>query len=141
MAARLTEEKINHDNVCRSHAFHSVELSVNILRRSFIYGSGIIQAEMEKNLKLTRDRKERRSVFRVDLIKRVRYKISGFTSIDCFTQNISEGGLCLLLGEELFPGEPIGIELFLPVTKPKLIEVQAVVVWQKGYLTGAKFVF
>lgn len=93
---------------------------------------------MKKDFK---DTQERRSFFRVDLIRRVRYKISGFTSIDCFTQNISEGGLCLFLGEELFPGMPIRIEFFLPVKKPKIIKVKAVVVWQKDYLTGAKFVF
>lgn len=120
-------------------ASHSYGLSANIfLRRSSLFGSGIIQTEMEKNLKNTQ---ERRSFFRVDLIRRVRYKISGFTSIDCFTQNISEGGLCLLLGEELFPGMSIRIEFFLPIKKPKLIKVEAVVVWQKDYLTGAKFVF
>jgi c-di-GMP-binding flagellar brake protein YcgR len=97
-----------------------------------------MQIEMKKDFKNTQ---ERRNFFRVDLIRRVRYKISGLTSIECFTQNISEGGLCLLLGEELFPGTSIRAEFALPGKKPKLIKAYAVVVWQKDYLTGAKFVF
>ena len=97
-----------------------------------------MQIEMKKDLK---DTQERKKFFRVDLIRKVRYKISGLTSIECFTQNISEGGLCLLMGEELFPGMKIRAEFALPGKELKLIKAYAVVVWQKDYLTGAKFVF
>ena len=93
---------------------------------------------MKKDFK---DTQERRIFSRVDLIKRVRYKASGLTSIDCFTQNISEGGLCLLLGEELFPGMTIRAEFALPGKEPNLIKAYAVVVWRKNYLTGVKFIF
>ena len=97
-----------------------------------------MQIEMKKDLK---DTQERKKFFRVDLIRKVRYKISGLTSIECFTQNISEGGLCLLMGEELFPGMKIRAEFALPGKELKFIKAYAVVVWQKDYLTGAKFVF
>jgi len=100
-----------------------------------------MKIEMKKDFKDTQERKERRDSLRVDLIKRVRYKISGLTSTECFTLNISEGGLCLFLGKELFPGIMIRTEFALPEKKPKLIKANAVVVWQKDHLTGAKFVF
>ena len=100
-----------------------------------------MQIEM-KSVRTTAPKKEdRRKSFRVDLIRRVRYKSSGPPSIDCFTQNISEGGLCLLLGEELFPGMTVKTEFALPGNEPKLIEANGVVVWQKDYLTGVKFIF
>jgi len=96
---------------------------------------------MMNDVKQALERNERRRFHRVDLIKRVRYNISGRSSIECFTQNISEGGLCLLLGEELFPGMTIGVEFVLPGKEPKFIEADALVVWQKDHLTGTKFVF
>jgi len=99
-----------------------------------------MKIEMKKDFKDAQPGKERRFFSRVDLIRRARYKISGLTSIECFTQNISEGGICLLLGEELFPGMTIRVEFALPGKEPKLIKSYAVVVWQKEYLTGAKFI-
>ena len=96
---------------------------------------------MKKKRKDPRNKRERRHFYRVDLIKRVRYKIEERTSVECFTQNICEGGLCLMLGEDLFPGMTIGLEFFLPGKEPRQIKANAVVVWQKEYLTGAKFVF
>jgi len=102
---------------------------------------GTVAIVMINEIKHTSDRNERRNFYRVDLIRRVRYNIWGRTSIECFTQNISEGGLCLLLGEELFPGMTIGLEFVLPGKEPKHIEANAMVVWQKDYLTGTKFVF
>jgi c-di-GMP-binding flagellar brake protein YcgR len=99
-----------------------------------------MQIELKKDLKDTPEREERRNSFRIDLIRRVRYKISGPASIECFTQNISEGGLCLLLGEELFPGMTVRTEFALPGKEPKMITANAVVVWQKDYLTGVKFI-
>lgn len=97
--------------------------------------------EMNKSLEGKHQQTERRHFYRVDLIKRVRYNIAGRTSIECFTQNISEGGLCLMMGEDLFPGMTIGLEFALPGKEPKRIKAFAVVVWQKEYLTGAKFIF
>jgi c-di-GMP-binding flagellar brake protein YcgR len=99
-----------------------------------------MQTELNKKLNGISKKEERRNFFRVDLIKRVRYKISGPPSIECFTQNISEGGLCLLMGEELFPGMTVRTEFALPGKEPKLVTTDAVVVWQKGYLTGVKFI-
>ena len=99
-----------------------------------------MQIEMKSGFIDAQKKKERRKFFRVDLIKRVRYKISGLTSIECFTQNISEGGLCLLMGEELFPGMTIRAEFALPGNESKLIKASVVVVWQKGHLTGVKFI-
>lgn len=95
---------------------------------------------MKKSLKDTEKKKERRRFFRVNLVRRVRYSVLGFTSIDCFTQDIGEGGMCLLLGEKLHPGMMIKAEFALPGKEPELVQVHAVVVWQKNYLTGVKFV-
>jgi c-di-GMP-binding flagellar brake protein YcgR len=94
-----------------------------------------------KDIKALRKQKERRKSFRADLIRRVKYVTSGFASIECFTLNISEGGLCLLLGEELCPGITIRAEFFLPGKNPRAVKASAVVVWQKDYLTGVKFIF
>lgn len=99
-----------------------------------------MQTGLNKKSNETPKKEDRRNSFRVDLIKRVRYKISGPPSIECFTQNISEGGLCLLIGEELFPGMTVRTEFSLPGNEPKLITADAVVVWQKNYLTGVKFI-
>ncbi len=99
-----------------------------------------MQIEMKKEHNGTIEKKERREFFRVELIKRVRYTTSGITSIECFTQNISEGGLCLFLGEALFPGTMIRAEFVLPGKEPKLVKTYAAIVWQQGYLVGAKFI-
>ncbi len=116
------------------------ELYDIILGPSFKYGFDIMRIEMKSNIQDTQKEEERRKFFRVDLIKRVRYKILGFTSIECFTQNISEGGLCLLIGKDLFPGMTVKVEFALPGNNSKIVRANAVVVWQRNYLTGVKFI-
>jgi hypothetical protein len=62
---------------------------------------------------------------------------------EAFTQNISEGGLCLLVNKELSPGVVLELKFELPGKKSNPIETRVKVVWQqkieKGYLTGVKF--
>jgi c-di-GMP-binding flagellar brake protein YcgR len=59
------------------------------------------------------------------------------------TQNISEGGICLMLQRELSPGTKLELKFELPSEKSKLVEALAEVVWQKktdrGFLTGVSF--
>lgn len=95
---------------------------------------------MKEEIKIAEEKKERRHFFRVDLIRRARCKIPGQVPSLCYTQNISEGGLCLLYCDELRPGTTVETEFDLPVEEPKLIKTHAVVVWQKDYLTGLKFI-
>lgn len=59
------------------------------------------------------------------------------------TQNISEGGLCLIVNRELSPGAVLELKFELPEEKSNPIETRVKVVWQEkietGYLTGVKF--
>jgi len=59
------------------------------------------------------------------------------------TQNISDGGVCLIVNRELSPGAVLELKFELPDKKSNPIETRVKVVWQKkietGYLTGVKF--
>jgi len=59
------------------------------------------------------------------------------------TQNISEGGLCLIVNRELSPGAVLELKFELPDKNSNPIETRVKVVWQEkietGYLTGVKF--
>lgn len=59
------------------------------------------------------------------------------------TQNISEGGLCLLVNKELSPGAILELKFELPEENSRAIETRVKVIWQDkmetGYLTGVKF--
>ena len=58
-------------------------------------------------------------------------------------ENISLGGICLVMEQELNLGEVIDISFHLPVTSRKFV-ARAKVVWQgpsnEGYQTGLEFV-
>lgn len=59
------------------------------------------------------------------------------------TQNISDGGLCLILNKELSPGTVLELKFEMPEEDSNPIETRVKVVWQEkmetGYLTGVKF--
>jgi hypothetical protein len=60
------------------------------------------------------------------------------------TQDISHGGLCLLLNNELRPGTLLEIKYRLPHEESRQIVNTVEVVWQKkkekGFLTGVKII-
>lgn len=59
------------------------------------------------------------------------------------TQNISNGGLCLILNKELSSGAVLELKFDMPEENSNPIEARVKVVWQNkietGYLTGVKF--
>jgi hypothetical protein len=59
-------------------------------------------------------------------------------------QDISDGGLCLLLNKEFSPGSILEIKYELQGETPNPIEAIVRVIWQKkintGMLTGVKFI-
>jgi hypothetical protein len=86
--------------------------------------------------------KERRAHARNTYVTEVIYKVMMPSKDEALTQDISEGGLCLMLNRELPSGAILEIKLGLP-GKTKPVETLAEVVWQKktgkGFLTGLKF--
>jgi len=87
--------------------------------------------------------KEKRRHTREKIITDVSYKVLTPSEDKALTQDISQGGLCLLLNNELPPGTILEVRLNLPGDDPKRIETFVEVVWQKiidkGFLTGVKF--
>ncbi len=59
------------------------------------------------------------------------------------TQNISNGGLCLILNKELSSGAVLELKFETPEANSNPMETRVKVVWQEkietGYLTGVKF--
>ena len=86
---------------------------------------------------------EKRKHAREKVITDVSYKVLTPSDDKAVTQDISQGGLCLLLNNELPPGTILEVRLNLPGDEPKRIETFVEVVWQKeidrGFLTGVKF--
>ena len=58
-------------------------------------------------------------------------------------QNMSEGGLCLILNKKFTPGTVLEVTYELPEEENRSVEKLVKVVWQrktdKGILTGVKF--
>ena len=93
---------------------------------------------------MIRDRKhkEKRTHTRKTLVTKVTYTVLMHSKGETLTQNISEGGLCLILNRELSPGATLELKIDMPDKDAKPIEIFAEVVWQKktemGFLTGLK---
>ena len=87
--------------------------------------------------------KERRKHSREKLVTYVSYKVLTPQEDRAESQNISEGGLCLTLNNELSPGTLLELRFDLPSKEAKKIKTFARVVWQKktekGFLTGVEF--
>jgi c-di-GMP-binding flagellar brake protein YcgR len=85
------------------------------------------------------DRKHHRTEIFVDVIYKVVSPIKGVG----LSRNISHGGLCLLLDNELPPGTILQLKYRLPHEESRLIETTVEVIWQrkteKGYITGVKY--
>ena len=79
---------------------------------------------------------------RDEIIIEVIYKVLSPLKNVGLTRNISHGGLCLLLGDELHPGTVLELKYRLPHEESRQIVNTVKVVWQKkterGFLTGVK---
>jgi hypothetical protein len=86
---------------------------------------------------------QKRKHLRKEIITSVEYRILKPSGDLGTTQNISEGGLCLVLSNELSPGTILEVKFEIPGDTPRLVESFVEVVWQKmtdkGFLTGVKF--
>jgi c-di-GMP-binding flagellar brake protein YcgR len=99
--------------------------------------------KMKRDFDNNQGGKEKRKYPREEIITDVSYKVLTPSEDKGLTQDISQGGLCLLLNNELPPGTIIEVKFRLPDEDSKLIETFVKVVWQKktdtGFLTGVKF--
>ena len=87
-------------------------------------------------------KKERRKHPRKAVVTNIEYKVMVPSGDRARTQNISEGGICLMLNKAFTEGTILEVKHDLPgESKPAVQLVK--VVWQKrtdeGYLTGVKF--
>jgi c-di-GMP-binding flagellar brake protein YcgR len=86
---------------------------------------------------------QKRKHDREQVVTEVSYQILTPAGDMGLTQNISEGGLCLLLNNELSPGTVLQVQFTLPDEKAKKVKSFVEVIWQskteKGFLTGVKF--
>ena len=77
--------------------------------------------------------KERRKYMRLEASVKVKYTIIGKPgTIKVFSKDISAGGLCLLLDEQLAVDTPLQLEIRIPDLKEPFHTI-ARVVWQKGF--------
>jgi len=87
--------------------------------------------------------KEKRKHPREEINADVSYRVLSPSEDKGLIQDISQGGLCLLLNDELSPGTILEVKFRLPDEGSKLIETFVKVVWQKrtdkGFLTGVTF--
>ncbi len=84
----------------------------------------------------------KRKQHREEIIIDVFYKVLSPLKDVGLTRNISYGGLCLLLDNELRPGTILELKYRLPHEEARQIVTSVEVVWQKktekGFLTGVK---
>lgn len=87
--------------------------------------------------------KQKRIHARKEVVTSVSYKILTPSGDVGMTQNVSEGGLCLLLNNKLTLGTILEVKFEIPGDTPKQIESFVEIIWQKktdkGFLTGVKF--
>ncbi len=83
---------------------------------------------------------DKRKSPRVDLDANVRYQILGHSSKEVISQNITAGGMCLLLDRKISPRMILELEFKLPGNSEELINAYAEVIWQSNSHTGIKFI-
>ena len=88
--------------------------------------------------------KEKRIHPRMEVFKKMTYRELVPSGEEGVIQDISEGGLCLLLNKEFIPGTILEVKYELQSPAPKPIESVVKVIWQKktdkGMLTGVQFI-
>lgn len=86
---------------------------------------------------------ERRRFGRKELNTEVKYTVLFPASKKSIAKNISEGGLCLLLNEQLKKGSILQVEFDLPGEYIAHVEAVVKVMWQERqaemFLTGVEF--
>ncbi len=97
---------------------------------------------MTGNFDRNRRKEIKRKHQRDEIIIEVIYKVLSPLKNVGLTRNISHGGLCLLLDDELHPGTVLELKYRLPHEESRQIVDTVEVVWQKkterGFLTGVK---
>ena len=87
---------------------------------------------------------EKRLYPRREVFKKMSYRELVPSGEEGLIQDISEGGLCLLLNKEFSPGTILEVKYDLQSPTPKPIESIVKVIWQKksekGFLTGVQFI-
>jgi hypothetical protein len=87
---------------------------------------------------------EKRTHPRLEVFKKMSYRELIPSGEEGIIQDISEGGLCLLLNKEFSPGTILEIKYEVRTDAPKPIESIVKVIWQKktnkGMLTGVQFI-
>ncbi|MDH4220030.1 MAG: PilZ domain-containing protein [Candidatus Aminicenantes bacterium] len=98
-----------------------------------------MKGDFNKNTGKEIKRKHRREEIIIDVI----YKVLSPLKDVGLTRDISQGGLCLLLNNELPPGTILELKYRLPHEEARQIVTSVEVIWQKkidkGFLTGVKF--
>ncbi len=98
---------------------------------------------MKNDISNKPDSNRKRKHERKPVVTEVSYQVLTPAGDVGLTQNISEGGLCLLLNNELSPGAVLQVQFTLPDEAAKKVESFVEVIWQskteKGFLTGVKF--
>ena len=86
---------------------------------------------------------ERRSSRRIELITDLKYSVVMPSYQSGIIRDISEGGLCLLLPQDLPDGTILNVEFDLQGDNPEHIKALVRVIWKKPqgdkFLTGVKF--
>jgi hypothetical protein len=99
---------------------------------------------MTNKIPTKRDPEQNRKHSRKEMVTKVSYKILKPAEDTGLVQNISEGGLCLLLSDQLSQGTVLEVQFTLQDETGKLVKSFVEVVWQskteKGFLTGVKFI-
>jgi hypothetical protein len=97
---------------------------------------------MTRDFDRSRGKEIKRKHPRDEIIIEVIYKVLSPLKNVGLTRNISRGGLCLLLDDELRPGSILELKYRLPHEESTQIVNTVEVIWQKktekGFLTGVK---
>ena len=98
---------------------------------------------MKDNFDNNQEKSVKRKHHRTEVFFDVIYKVISPIKGVGLSRNFSQGGLCLLLDNELPPGTIIELKYRLPHEESRLIKTTVEVIWQKktdtGYITGVKY--
>lgn len=99
---------------------------------------------MSESFQNNPDGEEKRIHPRRGVLKKMTYRELVPSGEEGIIQDISEGGLCLLLKKEFTPGAILEVKYEIQSPSPKPIESIVKVIWQKktnkGVLTGVQFI-
>jgi hypothetical protein len=91
----------------------------------------------------SQNKEEKRKYPRKEVYANMSYRELVPSGEECKIQDMSEGGLCLILNKEFSPGTVLEVKYELPEEEHRTVEKFVRVVWQrktdKGFLTGVKF--